>query len=153
MQQARYRSCERDLLRAINTNLRLTSLMSQLNGNIYDRQQDGIGYDENMNKITPFSYLIVGETNITEAYSSASHEETVAVTYHLYHRSDSLSVVDEARSLLDDLKYYAEASVPMAYYDIKRIRQDTKQTIPDVDLETMHGILRLRYTVKHKTRY
>lgn len=153
MQQARYKSSEQALLRAINTNLRQSPMMTKVNNHIYDKQQDGIGYDADMNKVTPFTYLIVGETNITSQYSSASHTENVAVTFHLYHRSDSLAVMDDTRGLLDDLQYFAEQLPVMDHYAVTKTRVDTKQTLLDIDLETIHGILRMSYTVKHKTRY
>lgn len=148
----RYKSAEQDLVRSVMNNLLQSPMMEMVDGNIYDRQQDGIGYDGNGNKLTPFTYVIAGESSIVRSYSSASHEETISVTFHLYHRSGSLSTSDETRGLLADLEHYVTEFPQMEYYEVKMIRLTNKQTIPDIDLETSHGILQLRYVVKHLTR-
>ena len=152
MQMQRYKSAEQDLVRSVMNNLLQSPMMEKVNGNIYDRQQDGIGYDENMNKITPFTYIIVGESSVSKAYSSASHTEEISLTLHLYHRSGRYTTADMTRGFLTDLEHYATANPVMEYYEVERIRLINKQTIPDIDLETSHGILQLRYVVKHLTR-
>lgn len=153
MQQARYIPAEQALLRSVNMNIRQSEMYALTDGEIHDRQQDGIGYDENMNKITPFTYLIIGETNSTAGYRSQGRTEDIAVTFHLYHRSDRLAVMDDTRGLLDKLQYHAEQLPVMDNYTVEKIRMDTKQTLLDVDAVTIHGVLRMTYTVKHKLRY
>lgn len=152
MQVQRYKSAEQDLVRSVMNNLLQSPMMEMVGGNIYDRQQDGIGYDVNMNKIKPFTYVIVGESSISRAYSSVSHAEEITLTLHLYHRSGKYTTSDITRGLLTDLEHYSSAKPVMEYYEVERIRLINKQTIPDIDLETSHGILQLRYVVKHLIR-
>lgn len=152
MQQARYKSSEQILLRGVRTVLRQSPMYDRVNGHIYGKQQDGIGRADNGNSIFPFTYIIVGESNVTPQYYSQAHTENIAVTFHLYHRSESIAIEDEARALLDELQYHAELFPQMEHYEVVKARIDTKQTITDVDLETMHGILRITYTIKHLTR-
>ena len=148
-----YVSAQQDLYRYIITELYNSPLNDKLDGHIYDRVASTIGYDENNNKIKPFSYLIVGESSSTHDYASNGHTEHIAVTYHIYHRDDTSFTVDNARELLGHLAFLVEFNnIDLEHYRLVKSRIDNQQVITDVDFETMHCILRVNYEIKHKIR-
>ncbi|WP_185160555.1 tail completion protein gp17 [Mammaliicoccus sciuri] len=97
-----------------------------------------------------YPYLIVGETETLEQETSTDMYETVAVTFHVYSQSANSH---ETRDILKYVEMVAKLGFEMKGYTIKRIKKDNSTVIPDIDQFTKHGVLRMKYEVKHNTLY
>lgn len=141
-------SAEQPLIKAIMEHLYASPLMSLVGNNIFDRAQVDI---------TGNTYIVIGETNTLEYQTSNTNKEIIAVTAHIYHKDEANPelVVDKTREFMRWLRFYMQQyeQMPMQYYEVKRAKVDTQETITDVDLVTQHGILRIKYEVWHNVRY
>ncbi|MDO5375692.1 MAG: hypothetical protein Q4F01_05825 [Staphylococcus rostri] len=153
--QPRYVSAEQALFRAVMTQLYTSSLFNKINKRVYDHLPIDINHDDNGNMVPNITYVVVGETNTLSFYKSAGHDEEIAITFHLYHRNTDkpLASTDEARGLLSMLRYVVEQLPVMAHYTTDKVRVETQQVITDVDGQTKHGILRVKYFVNHHVRF
>ncbi|KIX91472.1 hypothetical protein TP70_02355 [Staphylococcus microti] len=153
--QPRYVSAEQALFRAVMNQLYSSPLFKQIKERVYDHMPIDINHDGRGNLVPNMTYVVVGETNTLSFYQSAGHDEEIAITFHLYHRNtDSpLASTDEARGLLSMLRYVVEQLPVMAHYTTDKVRVETQQVITDVDGQTRHGILRVKYYVKHNVKF
>ncbi|MDG0843160.1 DUF3168 domain-containing protein [Staphylococcus equorum] len=97
-----------------------------------------------------YPYIIVGETNVTNDESSTNMTEDVAVTLHVYSQAVNRH---ETTHLLKILGYLLNREIELKDYEFKRSRIDDQQVIIDIDQYTKHGILRLLFKYRHKTKY
>lgn len=97
-----------------------------------------------------YPYITVGETNVTNDESSTNMTEDVAVTLHVYSQTVNRH---EATHLLKILGYLLNREIELKDYEFKRSRIDDQQVIIDIDQYTKHGILRLLFKYRHKTKY
>lgn len=145
---AEWLSSEQRLVRAIAQHLYSSPLMKEVNDQIYDKPQIDFLGD---------TYIVIGETNVMDRKLSTSMTEWISVTFHVYHKNEEYPelTVDETRQFVKWLRYYAEQIniMPIEHYEIQSVRLDTQNVITDVDFVTQHGVLRLKYKVRHKTRY
>ncbi len=141
-------SAEQPLFKAIMEHLYASPLMSEVDGNIFDRGQVDITGD---------TYIVIENTNTLEYPTSTTNKEVIAVTAHIYHKDEvhPEQVVDQTRQFMRWLRFYMQQieKLPMAHYEVKRASLDLQETITDVDLVTQHGILRIKYEVWHNVRY
>ena len=92
-------------------------------------------------------YAILGETDVIESEYTTGLTEDIAVQMHIY--TDGKP---ECRELLRLLKYYAKQKpFIVESYEIKKVRLSNEQVMNDIDPDTSHGVLRLVYTVRHKS--
>ncbi|WP_353419227.1 hypothetical protein PYH66_13970 (plasmid) [Staphylococcus delphini] len=153
--QTRYVSAEQVLFRAVMNQLYQSPLFKMIESRVYDHVPIDINHDEHGNLVPNITYVVAGETNTLPFYKSASHDEEIAITFHLYHRNTDSPLVstDETRGLLSLLRYSVEQLPIMEHYTIDKVRVENQQVITDVDGQTKHGILRVKYYVNHKVRY
>lgn len=148
-------SAEQELLRGIMSNLLQSKLNTLLNGEIHDRVTENIGVDGNGNKIPKFSYIVVGESDATETRGTNAYTESISVTVHAYHRNNEKPYLatDSTRQLLRDVVYFLEEKPLLPNARVIHIKKEMQQVFTDIDRETMHGVVRMNYTVVHNVRY
>ncbi|WP_426429064.1 DUF3168 domain-containing protein [Staphylococcus equorum] len=134
-------SVEDDLFISIYNKLKGDPLVSKY---VDDRVFDYVQKD------AVYPYIIVGETNVTNDESSTNMTEDVAVTLHVYSQTVNRH---EATHLLKILGYLLNREIELKDYEFKRSRIDDQQVIIDIDQYTKHGILRLLFKYRHKTKY
>ncbi|GAA3723186.1 hypothetical protein GCM10022378_11630 [Salinicoccus jeotgali] len=106
------------------------------------------GVEDGVKKELVTPYIVIGETNVTEEVTSTSMREDIAVQMHVY--ADGKP---ECRELMKWLKFYTRVKIPMAHYEVEKIRLSNEQVMTDIDQYTSHGVLRLVYTVRHHVLY
>lgn len=115
-----------------------------INKHVANRVYDGV------QKNVLYPYIVVGETNVTSEETANSMREDVAITIHVYSQAHSR---DEAARIIRDLAFVVNQELKIPYYEFIRSRISVQQVITDVDRYTKHGILRLLFKYRHKTRY
>lgn len=134
-------SVESDLYNGIYNKLKSNPIVqNQLGGRVFDCVQ----------KDAVYPYIIVGETNVTNNESSSSMTEDVAVTLHVYSQAVN---AHESRKLVQFLGLVLNRPIELEGYNFIRSRIDDQQVIMDIDQYTKHGILRLLFKYRHKTKY
>lgn len=147
-----YKSKEQELYRAVMNALINSPVYLITDGKVYDKQPTDINFDDRGNTIPEITYVMVGESRTAPQYQSNQHVEEIVLTMHLYHRNNNNKalVVDETRGFLSLISYYAQKVEIADRYRLDKTRVELQQVITDLDGETMHGILQIRYTIKHK---
>lgn len=97
-----------------------------------------------------YPYIVVGETNVTPEETANSMKEDVAITIHVYSRAYNR---DEAARIIRDISFVVNRKLNIPNYEFIRSRISVQQVITDIDQYTKHGILRLLFKYRHKTRY
>ncbi|MGS0654930.1 tail completion protein gp17 [Staphylococcus arlettae] len=134
-------SVEPDLFNRLYNEIISSSLINKyVNQRIYDSVQE--------NAIYP--YVVVGETNTTTEETANSMEEDVAITIHAYSQVYNRN---EAASMIRDIAFVVNKELEIPQYEFIRSRISVQQVITDIDQYTKHGILRLLFKYRHKTRY
>lgn len=146
---ANWLSAEQPLLKAINEHLYKSSLMAELNGNIFDKAQVEIQGD---------TYIVVGETNVVEYPTGTTNKEIIAVTAHVYHRNEANPelTVDETRQYMRWLRFFMQQidAMTMEHYAVRAARLDVHEVLNDDKvIAAQHGVLRIKYEVWHNVRY
>ncbi|MGM7689763.1 DUF3168 domain-containing protein [Staphylococcus felis] len=96
-----------------------------------------------------YPYIVVGESNVTESERSPGMREIIAITFHVYSQYENGA---EARELLKYLNYACRQNINFEYYELEWIKKDNSQVFIDIDQFTKHGVLRMLYKVRHKTK-
>ncbi len=134
-------SVEDDLFNNIYNKLKSNPIIqSYLDGRVFDSVQ----------KDAVYPYIIVGETNVTNNESTTSMVEDVGATLHVY--SQALNA-HEARKLIQFLGLVLNREIQLNNYEFIRSRIDNQEVITDIDQYTKHGIIRLLFKYRHKTKY
>ncbi|WP_432740839.1 DUF3168 domain-containing protein [Staphylococcus equorum] len=134
-------SVEDDLFNNIYNKLKSNPIIqNQLDGRVFDSVQ----------KDAVYPYIIVGETNVTNNESTTSMVEDVGITLHVY--SQALNA-HEARKLIQFLGLVLNRELQLNNYEFIRSRIDNQEVITDIDQYTKHGIIRLLFKYRHKTKY
>lgn len=134
-------SVEDDLFSSIYNKLKSNPIIQyQLNGRVLDSVQKDAAYP----------YIIVGETNVTNRESTTSMREDVGITIHVYSQTKN---THETRKLLQFLGYVLNTEIELNNYEFIRSRIDDQQVFMDIDQYTKHGIIRLLFKYRHKTKY
>lgn len=134
-------SVEDDLFNNIYNKLKSNPIIqNQLDGRVFDSVQ----------KDAVYPYIIVGETNVTNNESTTDMVEDVGITLHVY--SQALNV-HEARKLIQFLGLVLNREIQLNNYEFVRSRIDNQEVITDIDQYTKHGIIRLLFKYRHKTKY
>lgn len=134
-------SVEDDLFSSIYNKLKSDPIIQyQLGGRVFDSVQ----------KDAVYPYIIVGETNVTNKESTTSMREDVGVTIHVYSQTVN---THETRKLLQFLGYVLNTEIELKNYEFIRSRIDDQQVFMDIDQYTKHGIIRLLFKYRHKTKY
>lgn len=134
-------SVEDDLFSSIYNKLKSNPIIQyQLGGRVFDSVQ----------KDAEYPYIIVGETNVTNKESTTSMREGVGVTIHVYSQTVN---THETRKLLQFLGYVLNTEIEINNYEFIRSRIDDQQVFTDIDQYTKHGIIRLLFKYRHKTKY
>ncbi|MGW7832375.1 DUF3168 domain-containing protein [Staphylococcus xylosus] len=115
-----------------------------INKHVEHRVYDGV------QKKADYPYIVVGETNITPEETANSMKEDVAITIHVYSRAYNR---DEAARIIRDIAFVLNRKLNIPNYEFIRSRISVQQVITDIDQYTKHGILRLLFKYRHKTRY
>lgn len=105
---------------------------------------------EGIQKNVVYPYIVVGETNVTPKETANSMEEDVAITIHAYSQAYNRN---EAASMIRDIAFVVNNELEIPQYEFIRSRISVQQVITDIDQYTKHGILRLLFKYRHKTRY
>ncbi|MDM8326711.1 DUF3168 domain-containing protein [Staphylococcus felis] len=100
-------------------------------------------------KDVDYPYIIVGESNVTESERSPGMREIIAITFHVYSQHENSA---EARELLKYLNYATRQHLEFRDYELEWIKKDNSQVFIDIDQFTKHGVLRMLYKVRHKTK-
>lgn len=134
-------SVEDDLLSSIYNKLKSNPIIQyQLGGRVFDSVQ----------KDAVYPYIIVGETNVTNKESTTIMREDVGITIHVYSQTVN---THETRKLLQFLGYVLNTEIELKNYEFIRSRIDDQQVFMDIDQYTKHGIIRLLFKYRHKTKY
>lgn len=134
-------SVEDDLFSSIYNKLKSNPIIQyQLGGRVFDSVQKDAAYP----------YIIVGETNVTNKESTTSMREDVGITIHVYSQTVN---THETRKLLQFLGYVLNTEIELKNYEFIRSRIDDQQVFMDIDQYTKHGIIRLLFKYRHKTKY
>lgn len=134
-------SVEDDLFNSIYNKLKGNPIIQyQLGGRVFDSVQ----------KDAVYPYIIVGETNVTNKESTTSMREDVGITIHVYSQAVN---THETRKLLQFLGYVLNTEIELKNYEFIRSRIDDQQVFMDIDQYTKHGIIRLLFKYRHKTKY
>ncbi|MDW4354919.1 DUF3168 domain-containing protein [Staphylococcus saprophyticus] len=134
-------SVEDDLFNSIYNKLKSNPIIQyQLGGRVFDSVQ----------KDAVYPYIIVGETNVTNKESTTSMREDVGITIHVYSQTVN---THETRKLLQFLGYVLNTEIELKNYEFIRSRIDDQQVFMDIDQYTKHGIIRLLFKYRHKTKY
>ena len=107
------------------------------------RDYDGV------QKKAVYPYIVVGETNVTPEETANSMKEDVAITIHVYSQAYNR---DEAARIIRDISFVVNRKLNIPNYEFIRSRISVQQVITDIDQYTKHGILRLLFKYRHKTR-
>lgn len=134
-------SVEPDLFNRLYNEIINSALINKyVDQRVYDSVQE--------NAIYP--YVVVGETNTTTEETANSMQEDVAVTIHAYSEAYNRN---EAASMVRDIAFVVNKELEIPQYEFIRSRISVQQVITDIDQYTKHGILRLLFKYRHKTRY
>ncbi|WP_436939472.1 DUF3168 domain-containing protein [Staphylococcus xylosus] len=134
-------SVEDDLFSSIYNKLKSNPIIQyQLGGRVFDSVQ----------KDAVYPYIIVGETNVTNKESTTIMREDVGITIHVYSQTVN---THETRKLLQFLGYVLNTEIELKNYEFIRSRIDDQQVFMDIDQYTKHGIIRLLFKYRHKTKY
>lgn len=134
-------SVEDDLFSSIYNKLKSNPIIQyQLGGRVFDSVQKDAAYP----------YIIVGETNVTNKESTTSMREDVGITIHVYSQTVN---THETRKLLQFLGYVLNTEIELKNYEFIGSRIDDQQVFMDIDQYTKHGIIRLLFKYRHKTKY
>ncbi|UXR87131.1 DUF3168 domain-containing protein [Staphylococcus felis] len=133
-------SAESLLFNQIMNNLIENPITDKLvGGRVFDCVQKDVDYP----------YIVVGESNVTESERSPGMRETIGITFHVYSQYENGA---EARELLEYLNYACRQHLEFSDYEIDWIKKDNSQVFTDIDQFTKHGVLRMLYKVRHKTK-
>ncbi|UXS43741.1 DUF3168 domain-containing protein [Staphylococcus delphini] len=133
-------SAESLLFNQIMNNLIENPITDKLvGGRVFDCVQKDVDYP----------YIVVGESNVTESERSPGMRETIGITFHVYSQYENGA---EARELLKYLNYACRQHLEFSDYEIDWIKKDNSQVFTDIDQFTKHGVLRMLYKVRHKTK-
>ncbi|UXV49022.1 DUF3168 domain-containing protein (plasmid) [Staphylococcus aureus] len=113
-------------------------LKEKVKGGIFDYVQKDVAYP----------YVVIGETETTEQPTFNGMHETIAITFHVYSQATNTY---EARDILRTIEMILKQGITVQGYDTKRIRKDYDTVLIDVDQFTKHGVLRMKYEIRHKT--
>lgn len=134
-------SVEPDLFNRLYNELISSTLINKyVDQRVYDSVQENAVYP----------YVVVGETNVTTEETANSMEEDVAITIHAYSQAYNRN---EAASMIRDIAFVVNKELEIPQYEFIRSRISVQQVITDIDQYTKHGILRLLFKYRHKTRY
>ena len=134
-------SVEDDLFNSIYNKLKSNPIVqNQLDGRVFDSVQ----------KDAVYPYIIVGETNVTNKESTTSMREDVGIIIHVYSQTKTKY---EVNKILQFLGLVLNREIDLKDYEFIRSRIDDQQVFDDVDQFTKHGIIRLLFKYRHKTKY
>ena len=133
-------SVERNLFNEVYRKLDNNPIIKKyLGGRVFDCVQ----------KDAVYPYIVVGETNVNLDETTTSMREDVAMVIHVYSQAYNR---DEAAQIIQFLSFVLNNEIEIKGYDFIRSRIDEQQVITDIDQYTKHGILRIKYKYRHKTR-
>lgn len=127
-----------------------SSIYNKLKSNPIIQYQLGGRVFDSVQKDAVYPYIIVGETNVTNKESTTSMREDVGITIHVYSQTVN---THETRKLLQFLGYVLNTEIELKNYEFIRSRIDDQQVFMDIDQYTKHGIIRLLFKYRHKTKY
>lgn len=134
-------SVQTDLSESIYNKLKSNPIIqNQLGGRVFDSVQ----------KDAVYPYIIVGETNVTNKESTTSMREDVGIIIHVYSQTKTKY---EVNKILQFLGLILNTEIELNNYEFIRSRIDDQQVFDDVDQFTKHGIIRLLFKYRHKTKY
>lgn len=134
-------SVQTDLSESIYNKLKSNPIIqNQLGGRVFDSVQ----------KDAVYPYIIVGETNVTNKESTTSMREDVGIIIHVYSQTKTKY---EVNKILQFLGLILNREIDLKDYEFIRSRIDDQQVFDDVDQFTKHGIIRLLFKYRHKTKY
>ncbi|WP_419744399.1 DUF3168 domain-containing protein [Staphylococcus sp. LKG3-1] len=134
-------SVQTDLSESIYNKLKSNPIIqNQLGGRVFDSVQ----------KDAVYPYIIVGETNVTNKESTTSMREDVGIIIHVYSQTKTKY---EVNKILQFLGLVLNREIDLRDYEFIRSRIDDQQVFDDVDQFTKHGIIRLLFKYRHKTKY
>ena len=134
-------SVQTDLSESIYNKLKSNPIIqNQLGGRVFDSVQ----------KDAVYPYIIVGETNVTNKESTTSMREDVGIIIHVYSLTKTKY---EVNKILQFLGLVLNREIDLKDYEFIRSRIDDQQVFDDVDQFTKHGIIRLLFKYRHKTKY
>lgn len=134
-------SVQTDLSESIYNKLKSNPIIqNQLGGRVFDSVQ----------KDAVYPYIIVGETNVTNKESTTSMREDVGIIIHVYSQTKTKY---EVNKILQFLGLVLNREIDLKNYEFIRSRIDDQQVFDDVDQFTKHGIIRLLFKYRHKTKY
>lgn len=134
-------SVQTDLSESIYNKLKSNPIIqNQLGGRVFDSVQ----------KDAVYPYIIVGETNVTNKESTTSMREDVGIIIHVYSQTKTKY---EVNKILQFLGLVLNREIDLKDYEFIRSRIDGQQVFDDVDQFTKHGIIRLLFKYRHKTKY
>lgn len=134
-------SVQTDLSESIYNKLKSNPIIqNQLGGRVFDSVQ----------KDAVYPYIIVGETNVTNKESTTSMREDVGIIIHVYSQTKTKY---EVNKILQFLGLALNREIDLKDYEFIRSRIDDQQVFDDVDQFTKHGIIRLLFKYRHKTKY
>lgn len=134
-------SVQTDLSESIYNKLKSNPIIqNQLGGRVFDSVQ----------KDAVYPYIVVGETNVTNKESTTSMREDVGVVIHVYSQTKTKY---EVNKILQFLGLVLNREIDLKEYEFIRSRIDDQQVFDDIDQFTKHGIIRLLFKYRHKTKY
>lgn len=118
------------------------------NSPIINKYVDGRVFDC-VQKDAEYPYIYIGETNVTNDQSSTSMTEEVGVVVHVYSQYPTRF---EAGTILKALGFVLNNRIEIKQYDCEGSRIDYQQVFTDIDQYTKHGVIRLLFKYRHKTK-
>lgn len=112
-------------------------------------------FDEIPTDVKGATYIVLGESEVSEKeYSQAMHE-TIAITLHVYHINDASPEKASiyTRDLVKRLKFILLKPFETEHYVADKPRLDMSQVITDIDSRSKHGVIRMKFKIRHKLKY
>lgn len=139
-------SCESELKQTVMTALYKSDVMKIVNGNIFDIPQQEIKGD---------TYIMLGDSTSSEREVSMGMTEQISLNFHIYHRNLTYpeSSTHELARLMDIVKSVVRNRPTFRYYECKKAEITASEVFTDIDNVTKHGVIRVRYTVRHQLKH
>ncbi|MGK0577491.1 hypothetical protein [Macrococcus capreoli] len=137
-------SAEPFLLSHIMERLYSSPLMDKVNKQIFDYPPQ---------EVEGNTYIVVGESDVNQSEYSQGLSETIIMTFHVYHKN--LNSPEKATRYTKDvvtwLKFWLLHPVDLPFHISELVKLESSQVINDVDINVKHGIVTVRYKMRHKT--
>ncbi|MGW7900176.1 DUF3168 domain-containing protein [Staphylococcus shinii] len=104
---------------------------------------------DNVQKVIDYPYFIIGESEITDVETSPTLYEEIVYTFHAYSNFPNSY---EVRQMIQLLYIVLSSEIELDHYDIIWRKRTLSQVFPDINKDVKHGVLKMKYKIRHKIR-